>query len=135
MYLSESLTVKEMYKMFLAAYFINIPYKLYWHIFRSKFNIKFEYPRSDTCADCDSFLHKFNNKNITDEEKSRLLMQKKLHLRKTETFRNIKTNYKVIAQSGGILCLLLDFKQNLSFPHIRTNYYFIFGVHDLGSNE
>lgn len=30
----------------------------------TKFNIKFGFPRSDTCADCDSFLHKMNAKDI-----------------------------------------------------------------------
>jgi hypothetical protein len=117
MYLSESLTMKDMHRMFVAEYCLNIPYNVYWHIFRTKFNIKFGYP----CAECDSFLHKLNAKDITDEEKGRLLMQKELHLRKSEAFRAIKKNYKAKVQAGEVLCFTFDFMQNLPLPHIPTN--------------
>jgi hypothetical protein len=143
MYLSESLTIKDMHRMFVAEYCLNIPYNVYWHIFRTKFNIKFGYPRSDTCAECDSLLHKLNAKDITDEEKDRLLTQKELHLRKSEAFRAIKKNYKAKAQAGEVLCFTFDFMQNLPLPHIPTNpvffsrqlWYYIFGIHDLATNE
>jgi hypothetical protein len=140
MYLSESLTIKDMHRMFVAEYCLNIPYNVYLHIFRTKFNIKFGYPRSDTCAECDSLLHKLNAKDITDEEKGRLLMQKELHLRKSEA---IKKNYKAKAQAGEVLCFTFDFMQNLPLSHIPTNpvffsrqlWYYIFEIHDLATNE
>ena len=142
-YLSEGLTVKDMHSMFLEQYFINIPYKIYWQTFKREFKIKFGFPRSDTCPECDSYTQKLNNDNITEQEKVSLCAQRELHLRKAEAFFTAKKQFSISAKAGDLVCLSFDYMQNLPLPHIPTNpvfysrqlWYNVFGIHDLGSNE
>lgn len=137
-YLPESLSVAKMHQLFLDLYQINVPYKIYWNIF-SEYNIGFGYPRSDTCSICDQFNQKLND---PDSDKAQLAIDKELHLRKAEAFRQKKRLYKEQARSGEILCISFDFMQNLPLPHLKTNevfysrqlWYNVFGVHNLGTN-
>lgn len=143
LYLPSDLTVKDMHKAFLQEYYLNVPYKMYWKVFKTKFNIKFGYPRSDTCAECDRFEHTLSNKQISDAERASCLMQKELHLRKASTFHSKKRSYREKARAGEITCLTFDFMQNLPLPHIPSNpvffarqiWFYVFGIHDLGTNE
>lgn len=142
-YLPEGLTIKEMHSMFLTEHLINIPYKIYWKIFTTKFNIKFGFPRSDTCAQCDSFQQKLTSENISDAEKVQLTMEKEIHLRKAEAFFTLKKRYQTQAKAGEIDCISFDFMQNLPLPHIPSNpvfysrqlWYHVFGIHNLGTDE
>ncbi|KAK9710177.1 hypothetical protein QE152_g26192 [Popillia japonica] len=58
-YLPETLTVKEMHKIFLDEN-PNKPlsYNIYWKVFSKEFNLKFGLPKSDTCSICDNLIHK-----------------------------------------------------------------------------
>ncbi|CAH1103747.1 unnamed protein product [Psylliodes chrysocephalus] len=142
-YLPGELSIKDMHSMFVSEYKINIPYKIYWHTFKNKFSIKFGYPRSDTCAECDSYAQKLNNKELMGEERKNIETQKELHLRKAEAFFDLRRKYKAKAQAGEIECLTFDYMQNLPLPHIPTNpvfyarqlWYYIFGVHNVATNE
>lgn len=142
-YLPENLTVKEMHNMFISEYKINIPYKIYWFTFRNSFSIKFGFPRSDTCAECDMYTQKLNDKAVVGEELNSVTAQKELHLRKAETFFALRRKYKTKAQAGEVECLTFDYMQNLPLPHIPTNpvfyarqlWYYVFGVHNLATNE
>ena len=139
-YLPEDLTVADMHQHFLGLYHINIPYKAYWSIFRT-FNIHFGYPRSDTCATCDSLQQKINS--ATDEGiKSQYTLEKTLHLKKADAFLKEKRNFIMKAKEGVITCISFDFMQNLPLPHIpsgpvyysRQLWYNVFGVHDLSDD-
>nr|CAI5867266.1 unnamed protein product [Callosobruchus analis] len=110
--------------MFVSEYQINIPYKIYRHTFKNKFNIKFGYPRSDTCAECDTYRQKLNNKSLSEDELQQVNVQKELHLRKAEAFFTLRRNYKAKAQAGEVECVTFDYMQNLPLPHIRTNPIF-----------
>nr|CAI5843897.1 unnamed protein product [Callosobruchus analis] len=86
-------------RMFVSEYQINIPYKIYWHTFKNKFNIKFGYPRSDTCAECDTYRQKLNNKSLSEDELQQVNIQKELHLRKAEATFSLRRKYKAKAQA------------------------------------
>lgn len=143
MYLPSELTVKDMHKAFLQEYYLNVPYKMYWKVFKTKFNIKFGFPRTDTCAECDKFEHTLSNKDISEADAASCKIQKELHLRKAKAFHAKKRSYKEQARAGDITCITFDFMQNLPLPHIPSNpvffarqiWYYVFGIHDLGSNE
>ncbi|KAI4454181.1 dna-directed rna polymerases i ii and iii subunit rpabc2 [Holotrichia oblita] len=142
-YLPEGLSISTMHSLFEEEYRINIPYKLYWKVFTTKFNIKFGYPRSDTCAECDTFQQKLNSTSVTEEEKAEIRIRKELHQRKAEAFHRLKRQYKATAQTGEITCLTFDFMQNLPLPHIPTNpvffsrqlWYNVFGIHNMGTSD
>lgn len=142
-YLPETLTLKTMHAMFLESFRINIPYKTYWKVFKQYFNIKFGFPRSDTCADCDKFAQSINRLDLEPEEKVSIEREKELHLRKAEAFFDLKRKYKQKAKAGEIMCISFDFMQNLPLPHIPSNpvfycrqlWYYVFGIHDLGTDE
>lgn len=142
-YLPESLTLKDMHSIFLEKYRINISYKSYWRIFRTHFNIKFGFPRSDTCSECDRIAQQLNNLELNAEERTKLNVEKELHLRKAEAFFELKRQYKIKAKAGEVMCISFDFMQNLPLPHIPSNpvfysrqlWYNVFGIHDLGNDE
>lgn len=142
-YLPENLNVSKMHNMFIDKYRIRISYKIYWKIFHEEFNIKFGYPRSDTCSFCDSIQQKLNDPKQSAEEIAKLRTEKELHLKKAEAFRTKKKIYAKQAKEGAILCLSFDFMQNLPLPHLQTNqvfysrqlWYNVFGVHNLGTND
>lgn len=141
-YLPEDLSISTMHKMFIEEYQINLPYKVYWSIFR-EYNIGFSYPRSDTCNECDSFCQKLNDPSCSVVEKGRLTLQNTIHLKKADAFRTKMNRYKQKAIQGEILCISIDFMQNLPLPHIKSNkvfycrqlWHYVFGVHNLGTNQ
>nr|XP_022906884.1 uncharacterized protein LOC111418579 [Onthophagus taurus] len=142
-FLPEGLTVKDMHKMFVGEYKINISYKIYWITFKRELNIKFGFPRSDTCAQCDIFQQKLNDKTLTAEELTKLTTERELHLRKADAFFELRRKYKAQAEAGEIECLSFDFMQNLPMPYIPSNpvfyarqlWYYLFGIHNLGSKK
>lgn len=123
-YLPRELTIKDMHSMFVSEYKISIPYKIYWQTFKNKFSIKFGYPRSDTCAECDTYAQKLNNKELIGEERKNVEAQKELHLRKAQAFFDLRRKYRTKALAGEVECLTFDFMQNLPLPHIPTNPVF-----------
>ncbi|PSN29075.1 hypothetical protein C0J52_28073 [Blattella germanica] len=142
LYLPETLSVKDMHRMFLDSYHINVSYQVYWLIFSTKFNIKFGYPRSDTCSVCDSLQLSIVEAS-SDTEKCQYLTEKELHLARADKFFELKRLYKKKAASGEMTFISFDFMQNLPLPHIRTCdvfysrqlWYYVFGIHDIGKNQ
>lgn len=140
MYLPEELSVNKMHGLFLHEVRINIPYRVYYNVFRKEFNIKFGLPRSDTCSICDEL--KLKIMCATDNEKDELIVQKTLHLQKAKKFRDLKNAYKEKAQKGECMVLSFDYMQNLPLPHIKTGdvfysrqmWYYVFGIHDLAND-
>lgn len=141
-YLPETLSVKDMYRLFLEKHRINVSYKVYWSIFTTKFNIKFGLPRTDTCTMCDMFRQKIEASKDKQEEKKQEAL-KELHLRKAEAFYTLKRKWKQEARTNQATVISFDFMQNLPLPHIRTNtvfyarqlWYFVFGVHDFADDS
>ena len=62
LYLPDTLNISKMHALFREQRpASSISYETYRSIFNSKFNISFEYPRSDTCSKCDEFAAKINH--------------------------------------------------------------------------
>ncbi|CAH0551164.1 unnamed protein product [Brassicogethes aeneus] len=156
-YLPESLNLKKMYKMYTDLNLGSVSYEYYRKIFNNNFNIKFGYPRSDTCSSCDKFtaeklsLERKLENTLTAEGKTDLMQQLKnleiqneLHLKKADVFyarkraakkRSIKVmDYESIA---------MDFQKNFPLPNISTNdvYYkrqlsfYSFNIHVLSTAD
>ncbi|KAJ4430866.1 hypothetical protein ANN_19457 [Periplaneta americana] len=142
LYLPETLTIKDMHKMFLGSYKINAPYKVYWRIFKEKFNISFGWPRSDTCTQCDTLNQQINT-TTNNDDKVNFIDKRQLHLSKAESFYRLKRLYKQRAQMNLATVLSFDFMQNLPISHLESNilYYsrqlwlYIFGVHNLADDR
>ncbi|KAJ8892700.1 hypothetical protein PR048_005281 [Dryococelus australis] len=100
-YLPESLTISKMHEM---------------SILTQEFNIKFGFPRSYTCSNCDTLALKINNPECF-----------------TEARKNIETEKKIKRY----------FEDKLGLTYLKTNAAFynhqlwcnMFGVHDLGSDS
>ncbi|KAF2893422.1 hypothetical protein ILUMI_12750, partial [Ignelater luminosus] len=126
-----------------SAVFSIIATKVYWFTFKKEFNIKFNFPRSDTCAQCDIYKQKLNEKNLSEEELVTLTAEKELHLRKADAFFNLKRRFRAKAEAGEFECLTFNFVQNLPLPYIPSNpafyarqlWYYVFEIHNLGSKE
>lgn len=141
-YLPENLSVKQMYRMFLGQYRINIPYQSYWSIFHKEYNIKFGVPRSDTCTVCDMLKRQISA--CTEEtQQKRLKFDHTLHLKKADTFVKLKKQWKQKSREGSATVLSFDYMQNLPLPHIQTNtvfycrqlWLYVFGVHNLSDDS
>lgn len=141
-YLAETLTVRKMHKLFIEEYRIYVSYKVYWNIFKLKFNIKFGLPSTDTCNFCDTTAQKILSAE-NNEDKVRLGVEKKIHLSKAEAFHNLKRNARLKAKHGKAMVISFDYMQNLPLPHIRNNavffcrqlWYYVFGIHNMGDDS
>ncbi|CAG4917086.1 unnamed protein product [Colias eurytheme] len=142
LYLPETLSINKMHNLFIDQFKIRVPYKAYWSIFTTEFNIKFGVPRSDTCTACDQFRIKLESR-LDESEKNKIITEKNLHLLKAEKFYELKRLWKQRAREGQVTVISFDFMQNLPLPHIPTNtvfycrqlWYYVFGLHDLSNDD
>ena len=114
-----------MYNMFKEKYLIcKISYDSYRDIFNKKFNIAFGYPRSDTCSFCDEInttlknLHSELSKASNNKEIMKKILkledERKLHLKKADTFYKRKTEAKKESRKKvEIESICIDFAKNL----------------------
>lgn len=125
---------------------VNVSYDTYKHIFNTKFNLSFGYPRTDTCSTCDKFhaiLRTLSTDSNADEIKQ-LTLANEIHKRKAQTFYDRKKNARLNAKRRpDFLAIAMDFQKNISLPKVSTNdvYYrrqlsmFSFNIHVLHSGE
>lgn len=94
-FLPTGLTVKEMYKLY-QVFCNEVKHvapeeeSFYRYIFKTKFNLSFHRPNTDTCDFCDKLTNKI--KHGTPEQKEQAENQKELHLRRAEAARLAKDN-------------------------------------------
>ena len=136
-----------MFKMFQEKYpTISISYHSYKHVFNTKFNLSFGYPRTDTCSACDKFHATLRTLSAdTDAAKiKQLTVENELHKRKAQTFYDRKRNARLEGKrEPDRLFIAMDFQKNISLPKVSTNdvYYrrqlsvFSFNIHVLHSGE
>ena len=106
------------------------------------FNIKFGFPRSDTCSECDKLTQQLNCADLTTKERHKLEVEKEIHLRKTESFFELKCRFKIKAEAFEAVLLkkqiyhalsnlknsivnnmqLLQLKQKTKSPLLRLYY-------------
>lgn len=157
MYLPPELNVNKMHQMYKEKNLPAVSYEYYRKIFNTQFNIKFGFPRSDTCSMCDKFqaetrvleerLKSASNKeeeNILLCEQKKLKIENDVHKAKAETFYTRKRGAKIKSRKDADYeGIVMDFQKNLSTPNISTNdvYYkrqlsvFTFNIHVLSNSE
>lgn len=138
-YLPEDINISKLHTMYTELNPNNkVSYDSFRDIFNNDYNFSFGYPRKDTCSTCDS--NKSNKAAIeqslataTDDEKitleenlNKLVIEEKLHLKKSEKFYDLKSKYKKKARKTlDMEAITMDFQKNLPTPNITTNdvYY------------
>ncbi|KAJ8867044.1 hypothetical protein PR048_032906 [Dryococelus australis] len=105
--------------MFLNAYHVNVPYNVYSSIFTQEFNIKFGFPRSNTCSICDILAIKINNSECSTEKRKKL-----------ETEKKGKRKSYIVDKLG--LVILCENKFRFYSHQLWCN---VFGAYDLGSDS
>ncbi|KAK4883285.1 hypothetical protein RN001_006604 [Aquatica leii] len=131
-----------MHHLFCLEYKRNILYKIYWHILKTIFNIKFIFPRSDTCAGCNIYKDKLSD-TFAKKELSALITQSELHLRKAQAFFGLRRKYKAQAEANEIECWPFDYIQNLPLCFIPSNsafyvrqlWYYLFVIYNLENKK
>ncbi|KAJ8887686.1 hypothetical protein PR048_013904 [Dryococelus australis] len=85
LYLPSELNVNKMHQMYKYKGLPIVSYEYYRMIFNLHFNIKFGYPRSDTCSTCDKFqaeIHVLEEriKNASNEEEKNIILKEERKL-------------------------------------------------------
>lgn len=141
-YLHEDLKcVADVHREFLHLYQINVSYQVYSAVFRT-FNLGFSMPRSDTCNICDGFIHQIVGAE-SEEERNRLVVEKRQHLSIAAEFRSLKLKYTELARKHKLTLLTFDYMQNLPVPNLQTSIVFyatqlwtyVFGIHNAGNKK
>ncbi|KAL5241699.1 hypothetical protein ACI65C_013355 [Semiaphis heraclei] len=137
-YLPPELNLSIMHKLYLEKYEIDVynkmqndeetkpivKYDFFCRFFADNFNIRFGYPRTDTCQTCDRL------KNVIDvetNEESKMLLEteKQVHVSKAEFFYQDLKKYEKeskINNTTEVLCF--DYQQNLPLPHVPAGDVF-----------
>lgn len=156
-YLSESLSVALMHRLYLETYeedvaaelalggsaVPQVKYEFYLNRFNTHHNLSFGRPRSDTCPTCDSLELKIREES-DNRAKEKLQAEREMHHRKAERFYSCLKEYTLKAQTDKtVATLCFDFQQNLPSPIIpvgelfyaRQLWLYNFCVHDCGAND
>lgn len=132
MYLSPSLSISQMYQLYIEQcqakelpkqYFIK--YGVYANIFSTKFNLSFGQPRSDTCAKCDA--------HEDDEDHKTKYRQ---------AFEQQKIDRAQARSNDKFLYLTMDLQQVMPLPKLTTSRCFYLrqlafyncGIHSIAAN-
>jgi hypothetical protein len=94
------------------------------YIFRSSFNLRFGFPRSDTCQKCDSYYVKLLN--AADEtERNKILTESELHHRKAEkSYSTLKEDSELAKNNSNLIVLTTDLQQVLFTPSLTHSNVF-----------
>jgi hypothetical protein len=101
-----------------------VKYDFFCRFFADNFNIRFGYPRTNTCQTCDRL------KNVIDvetNEESKMLLEteKQVHVSKAEFFyQNLKKYEKESKINNTTEVLCFDYQQNLPLPHVPAGDVF-----------
>jgi hypothetical protein len=116
---------------------------LYRDVFRSSFNLRFGFPRSDTCQKCDSYYVKLLN--AADEtERNKILIESELHHRKAEkSYSTLKEDSELAKNNSNLIVLTTDLQQVLFTPSLTHSNVFYqrqyscynYGVHDAANGN
>lgn len=160
-YLPESLNITKMFQLFCEQNpNTRIKYETYRKVFNEHFNIKFGFPRSDTCSKCDELEAKISHLNTVlkspetseteretmSKEKACAVVEKALHLKKADVFYQRKTIAKQRSKAAiheDFEAVAFDFQKNLPTPNVTSNdvYYkrqlsvYTFDIHVLSSDD
>lgn len=144
-YLHPELNVKQMYNLYVEWCNENgkppVKEKYYYNVFKSKFNLHFKQPYTDTCKTCDK-LQQFIRMEENPVRKNRYEIQKELHLRAAEKARACLKEDKTSADDTCYV-MTFDLEKALSFPKLTTStayykrnmYVYNFGCHSFNTKN
>lgn len=154
MYLDSNLNINALYHDCYLQWcesrnFKSISADKFRRVFCEDYNIGFKFPKSDTCATCDSLTTKIqdleNSDNIESTEYKNLKIQQQLHIKKAEAGQQkIKQLTMEAAENSSKLHVIsLDLQQALPTPKLTVSHAFYrrkiwtynLGIHDCGSNK
>lgn len=96
----------------------------YRDVFRSRFNLKFGLPRSDTCQKCDRYFVQLSNAT-TAEETRRIEFETNLHHRKAEqAYAVLREDIEIARQNNSVVVLCADMQQVLFSPMLTHSNVF-----------
>lgn len=124
-FLPEHLSVREMHRLYREWCKENSlkseSYDFYLHVFKDRFNLKFNRPKKDVCDYCTSF------KNMPEYLKSQEEIQKYTdHLEEKDRVRVLKAEMKQFAVKNALLShvAVFDFQKTLLSPHGQTSSFY-----------
>ncbi|CAH1975695.1 unnamed protein product [Acanthoscelides obtectus] len=121
----------------------NISLRVYHDIFKSKFNLRFALPRSDTCSYCDKLFMNFCS-NDDANEKKRSEIESEIHHRKAETgYKTLKDDTDTSKLNPNYVVLCTDLQQVLFCPNLTHSSVFYqrqfstynYAVHNMGEEN
>ena len=123
-FLCEDLTKTEMYRLYIEWCRINSksPQKkwLYFNVFDTRFNLKFNRPQKDACDTCTSY------KNLSQEQKTDAIEREQAeHLAEKDKARNFKMPMKEKSTSHcDIVSAAFDVQKVMLLPHRETSSFY-----------
>lgn len=142
-YLSPSLNIKIMYKLYKNKISNPVSHYIFQEVFNKQFNLHFHAPISDSCKKCDMFNMRL--KYLTsNEEKIEIENEREVHQRKADSARAGMTfDGNKAKDNNNVTCIAFDLMKTLPTPVISTGicYYkrqlwtYCLGVYNLGNNE
>ena len=145
-YLSENLSVKAMYKLFIAKHpelTHTVKYTYYWSYFRKNFDLSFGSPAKDVCSQCESLQTKIKS-NLNDTAKRVAAAELLVHKRRSRKFYTALQNSSALAKENNkILSICFDYMAVVDLPKIPVQevYYYrqlsvnTFGIYNNGTDK
>lgn len=102
------------------SYKPKVTYDFYFRYFKANFNIRFGYPRSDTCKVCDRISTKLKGKDcLSQDEIKSLETEQNLHQSKAKVFCDeLKDRVKLAQDNPHVDTLCFDHEQNAPLPEL-----------------
>ncbi|CAG9839225.1 unnamed protein product [Diabrotica balteata] len=146
-YLSEDLNIRLLYNLYKDKVHSEgkepVAEHVYRRTFNNEFNLHFHAPHKDTCIKCDIFINKLKQSR-EEHEKSKLLQDHELHLRKADKVReSMKFDTEKSASNRSYYAFSCDLEKSLSFPRLtfqmayykRNLYVYNLGCHELSTEK
>ncbi|CAH2018113.1 unnamed protein product [Acanthoscelides obtectus] len=116
---------------------------VYHDIFKSKFNLRFGLPRSDTCSYCDKLFMKLCSTDDANEKK-KIEIESEIHHRKAEAgYKTLKDDTETSKLNPNYVVLCTDLQQVLFCPNLTHSSVFYqrqfstynYAVHNMGEEN
>ncbi|CAH1997534.1 unnamed protein product [Acanthoscelides obtectus] len=143
--LPADLNISKMFRLFKEKYpdANNISFRVYHDIFKSKFNLRFGLPRSDTCSYCDKLFMKLCSTDDANEKK-KIEIESEIHHRKAEAgYKTLKDDTETSKLNPNYVVLCTDLQQVLFCPNLTHSSVFYqrqfstynYAVHNMGEEN
>ena len=141
--LAADLTISKMYRLFLQQYpDSKISLRTYHDIFKSKFNLRFGLPRSDTCSYCDKLFNKLSSTS-DEREKREIENESKIHHMRAEAgYKTLRQDTEIAKVNPNYVVLCTDLQQVLFCPNLTHSSIFYqrqfstynYAINNMGNN-